>query len=222
MTLVAERVVESARDLHPAFDRKRNPDPVVLRALSRYVRELQGRVAAIDETALAVSTTESLPLATFEDGIALPPNRYILSVTAKDERSTDAAPWLNPVTLIPYAHRHDRGQPTAAAWVLGDVLYLRSPESMWKTQTEIGIAYIPVPEDLTSLSDEIPLPDQAENALVTTTALVMAKRGHNDPALPGIEVTAFIRDAERAENEYLHDVANRMTGVRFKTRETWP
>ena len=217
MPLLAERVIESARDRHSAFDRRRIPDPSALRFLSAYRKELAGKVAAIDETALAVEQTVAMPLAVFDSGITLTANRYVAGVVAKDNSST---PRYIPVDLIPWAHRNDINSPLAAAWEVNGVLFLRGPSTAWRNITQIGIMYVPsLTTDLAALSDSVGLPVESERVLIEQTALFMAKRGHNDPGLPPIPVNDFRRDAEKAENDYLDDVRNRNTGRHFRTRD---
>lgn len=215
--LSAERVIEAARDRHPAFDRSRTPDPSVLRFLSQYRKELAGRVAAIDETALVTSVTFSMPLSDHEAGITLPANRYIAGITAKDNNAT---PNYYPVDLIPWAHRNDINAPLSAAWEYGGKLYLRSPASAWRYITEIGVAIVPsMDTDLATLADDVGLPTEAERALTEACAFFMAKRGHNDPLLPPIDMQGFASAASNAESEYLHDVNNKNTGRTFRTRD---
>lgn len=217
MALLAERVIESARDRHAAFDRRRVPDPSALRFLSAYRKELAGKVAAIDETQLAVEQTEAMPLGDFDGGITLDANRYIAGVVARDN---SPAPRTIPIDLIPWAQRNDINSPLAAAWEVGGVLYLRGPETAWRFITEIGILMVPsLTTDLAALSDDVALPAEAEKALVENTAYFMAKRGHNDPNLPAISLAAFAEEAARAEASYLADVANRNTGRHFRTRD---
>lgn len=220
--LTAGRVIEAARDAHPAFDRKRSPDKIVLRFLASYQRELAGKVAAIDETLLVTDEIVLISAVDFEAGITLPANRYVAGVTAKDVRSTAASPQFTEVKLIPWAHRHDRNSPLAAAWQYGGKLYLRSPASAWANISEIGISLVAAPGDLDALADVLVLPDEAEKALRDNTALFLAKRGHTDPGLPAIPINDFRIDAERSELEYLRDVANRLTANTFRTRDVWP
>ncbi len=217
MPLLAERIIESARDRHSAFDRRRVPDPSALRFLSAYRKELAGKVGEIDETALAVEQTEAMPLGDFDSGITLEANRYVAGIMAKDNSAT--ARYL-PVDLIPWSHRNDINSPMAAAWEVNGVLYLRGPSATWRNITEIGIMLIPSMEtDLEALDDEVGLPVEAERALIENLALFMAKRGHNDPALPAIQLQLFREDAIKAEADYLRDVSNRSTGRHFRTRD---
>lgn len=217
MPLLAQRVIESARDRHSAFDPRRVPDPSALRFLSAYRKELAGKVAAIDETQLAVTQAVAMPLAVFDDGIALNANRYIAGIMAKDNQAT---PEYWPVDLIPWAQRNDINTPLAAAWEYGGKLYLRGPSTVWRNITELGIALVPsMDTDLAALTDDVGLPPEAERACVEAIAAYMAKRGHNDPALPAINLSLFTDEARKAEAEYLADVANRNTGRHFRTRD---
>jgi hypothetical protein len=220
VALLAERIIESARDRHAAFDRRRVPDPSALRFLSAYRKELAGKVAKIDETALVTTQAQAMPLVTFDSGITLTANRYIAGVTAKTNQTT---PQYWPVDLIPWAHRNDINSPLAAAWEYGGKLYLRPPATAWRDIVEIGIALVAtMATDLAALTDDVGLPPEAEKACVEATALFMAKRGHNDPTLPAISLASFNDEAIKAEGAYLEDVNNRNTGRHFRTRDVNP
>jgi len=219
MALLASRIIEGARDRHPAFDPRRTPDPSALRFLSSYRKELAGKVAAIDDMALVVTQAVSMPLGTFDDGITLTANRYVAGVTALDNKAT---PETHDIEVIPWAHRFDRNQPVNAAWEYGGKLFLRSPDTLWRDITELTISYVAsMTTDLATLADDVGLPAEAERACTEAVAQFMAKRGHADPALPPIDKSEFAREADKAEGSYLADVANRITGRRFRTRDVW-
>lgn len=217
--MTAGEVIESARDRHPAFARNRNPDAVVLRYVSDYARALHGKVAAIDEAALVTDgVTTPLPLDDHDAGIPLLPNRYVAGVAARLRSTPDHACTL-PVTLVPWANRLDHTNPSASAWVHGSVLSLRPPATRWRLVAEVIVSLVPVPVTLTSLADPLPLPDTASLALVEQTAFFMARRGHTNPALPGIDIAVFAAAASSAEAAYLADVANRLTVEPIQTRD---
>lgn len=215
-------VIERARDRHPAFDRNRNPDAVALRYLSDYVRELHGKVAKIDETALVTEHLVAMPLANHDAGIVLPANRYVAGLAATLVGHTAESPRVVPAALIPWAHRFDRNTPTAAGWLYMGRLFLRSPASHWRTVTQLGVGLVLTPVALVTLDDVLPLPDEASQASVERVALLLARRGHTDPSLPAIDITAFAAAADTAEAVYLADVANGVEANHFQTRDVWP
>lgn len=220
--MTAGDVLLAARDRHPAFDRHRTPDAVALRFLSDYARELHGKVAAIDESLLAEEgVTATLPLADHEAGIPLPANRYLAGVTGRMQGWSVDEPRTFPIVCIPWARRFDRDVPRGAAWEHGDVLYLRSPASLWRSVDQVAVSLVPIPQPLTDLNSALALPETARRACVEHTALAMARRGHTDPALPVIDVAGFITIARTAEADYLADVANRLTGIPSSVRDVW-
>lgn len=213
--ITAAQAIERARDRHQAFDRQRCPDALALRALSDYCRALHGKIIAIDDSAIALEQVTPLPLADFAAGVTLPPNRYLHDVTVI---ATDGTPW--PVDVIPYAARFDHQRGVGRyAWVIGGVLYLRGTAEAWNLFTELRVRYVPVPAELTTLNDALPVPDLALGACAAHLAYVFACRGHADPALPEIVLPSFEQKAERAEAEYLEDVANRRTARVIRTRD---
>lgn len=220
--LVAREVIDAARDRHPAFDRNRNPDKLVLRFLSSYATELHGKVVKLNETALLTELSVALPLADHEAGIPLPPHRYVAEIVARLNSSTTDDPQVMPVALIPWAHRFDRNRPIWAGWVVKGTLYLRSPASRWQTMNEIAVSLVPTPILSQTLDDPVALPDEAGRALIEHTAAFMARRGHSNPALPAIDLSACVLAATSAEEAYLADVANGVTSVNFQTRDVWP
>lgn len=212
-------VIDAARDRHSAFDRRRTPDGVLLRHLSAYVKHLHGRIAAVDPDVLHAEQVTALPLADHAAGITLPANRTVAAVAVGDkstpQRSFD-------IDLIPAKSKNDFNAPVYAAWQLGNKLYLRSPASLWTQGKDIAIAYVAIPVSFTKLEDDITtLPDTAEMALIESIALLLARRGHADPALPDIDVKEQIRIAADAEESFVKDIANRKVGRRFRTRDVW-
>jgi hypothetical protein len=216
MALLVGDVIDSARDRHVAFDRERCPQGMAIRMLSEYAIELHGKVMEIDEDVLRVEFSTNLPLAVFANGIALPANRTVVSVAAL---ATGANARTFPVDLIPAEQRFDYNTPAAAAWQIGDVLYLRGDAQQWLNVASIAIATVPIPAPLTRSTDALFLPDTAKRALAENVALAFALRGHSDEALPAIDTAAFAARAARAEESYLDEVRNRLTGRSFHTRD---
>jgi hypothetical protein len=218
VALPARRIIESARDRHPAFDHRRTPDPSALRFLSDYRKELAGRVAQINENLLAVEQTVAMPLVSFDAGITLNANRLIVGVVARD---TSVPPVTINLDLLPWAQRLDSNTPMAACWQVNGVLYLRSPANMWNNIVQIGILMVPVLGDLATMDDDTGLPVEAARALTENVAYYMAKRSHVDPAIPAIPLAQFYQDAKIAEQEFLFDIGNRQTTTHFRTRDVW-
>lgn len=218
MPLTAASVIDQARGVHRVFDVTRHPNKVVLQFLSRYAKELHGRVAAIDPEVSREITTATLPLADHAAGIALPENRLVVEVYGVDGNQLEA-----PIDLIPATHRNDRGVRWASAWQIGSTLFLMSPASGWQRLASIKVGLVATPSSLTSLASEIALPEAAENVLVEQTAAFMARRHamENDPKAPKLALSEFMQTAKDAEAAYLKDVTNRLSGQVVRTRDVY-
>lgn len=213
--LTADGVIQAARDLHPAFDDRRHPPAVALRALSRYQRTLHGRAAAIRAQAFTVSHTVDLPLADHAAGITLPdPWRAIDRVFCTSRLGREQV-----VDLVPEVRVNDANTPRLAAFTRGQVLYLARTASAWTDYRSVTVRYVPIPGELTALDDELILPDTAEAALVAHLAFRFAQRGHLDPALPPVPLDVFADEAQRAEAEFLADLGNANTAETWRVRD---
>lgn len=216
MTLVASDIIDQARGRSAAFDVSRHPNKVVLQFLSAKVRELQGKVTKIDPESVRSDITTALPLANHAAGIALGEQRMVVEVVALDSAGTEY-----PVTLLPATHRLDEATPIAAAWQLGQRLYLTSPASLWTRMVSLAIAVVPTSSTIAALATAIPLPDAAELALVEACAAFMAKRHPVDPKTPAVNVSLLVSEAKEAESHFLIDVANKLTGQVILTRDVY-
>jgi hypothetical protein len=221
MAIVTATVIDKARDRHAAFDRKRIPDRMARRFLSDFCRQLHGRIEALNPSALRVDLAVALPLADFDAGIALPAGaRFIAEIVAK-EPDTVANPRSYPVRLIPVEQRSAPNGPLAAAWQVGNTLYLRSPASLWRYIGSLAVAYVPFPVELADVNAVLPVPDAAELACVERVAEFMARRGSTDPSAPPIDLGGFTSVADRAELAYLDDVKNQLTGMVIVTADEY-
>lgn len=218
MSLTAGSIIDQARGVHRVFDLTRHPNKVVLQFLSRYAKELHGRIAAVDPDAVREDVVTNLPLADHAAGIALPENRMVVEATGVDARNTQY-----PIDVIPATHRNDRGIRWASAWQIGAVLYLMSPATAWSRITSIAVAIVPTPDSVTTLGSALALPDAAENVLVEQTAAFMARRHamEADPKAPRLDLSVFMGSAKDAEAAYLKDVVNRLSGQLVRTRDVY-
>lgn len=218
MTLVVGSITDAARDRHAAFDRNRNPAKMVRRFLAAYARELAGKIERVDETAFLTEDSFTLPLADFSAGFVLPAHRYLAGAVAtlSNGRGT------YPIDIIPWGQRDARNTKLASAWEVNGVLYLNGEASSWSNVDSVAVSYAPILGDLATEDDTLPLPDTCENALVENVALFMARRGHNDPRLPAIDVGMFASVAAAAEANFLSDVMNNVSGQHFRVADVWP
>lgn len=191
---------------------------MVRRFLSAYARELAGKIARVDETALLVEQATALPLADFSAGIPLPPHRALVGAVATLAGQNGTV----ELDLIPWAQRNARNTKLASAWEVNGALYLNGEASSWSNVVSVAVSYAPILAEFATDADPIGLPDTAEAALVETVAYFMARRGHSDPRLPAIDVGMFASVAAAAEGNFLADVMNNVGGQHFRVMDTWP
>lgn len=194
---VAE-LLDEARDFHPTFTRQNHPDPVVMRALSRYVRRLAAKITELDETALAEQATvdESTLLAavTGRTGIALAAHLIVLR-PIHAVREDDGV--RIPVDLVDLATRNQMRTGYPSVSLAGGKLYplnLMDPlgdsygEHGWEDYTGLEMLLVPLPDAFTGPTDTVTLPDTCRDAIVHNLALFMAGRSKaafaDLPALP--------------------------------------
>jgi hypothetical protein len=210
-------VIDEARGRHAAFDLTRHPSKVVLQYLSGYVRELQSKVARIDPDVLRTDIAPvALPLAVHANGIPLPENHMVVEAIA-----FNSAQQGFPIDIIPAAHRNDLRVRPASAWQVGNVLFLTSPATLWTRITSIAVATVATATALVTGLETITLPDAARLALVEKCAAFMARRLPVDPKAPLADARMFQSVADTAEESYLADVANNLTGKMFLTRDVY-
>lgn len=215
--LTARQIVNAARDRAASFDGKRHPDAAALRYLSAVQRDLHSKVLFLDPTLFQEEETYTLPLDDFDEGIQLPEHRSVEGVVVRGPASGSSPGRAARVELLPWGLRDAGGTSRLAAWVVGQRLYLRSPASLWDGGSEIAIATTAIPAELTTLDDELILPDTAELALTEALALFFARRDSQS----GLNISLYQIAAKDAEDSFLRDIANRLAGTSFRIRDTW-
>lgn len=216
MTLLAGDVIDAARDRHVAFDREWAPQGMMLRFLSQYVRRLHSLIAEIDEDVLRVETNTVLPLADFAAGIALPANRTIVGIVAQETGTNN--PRTIDIALVPANLRNDRNTPAAAAFQIGNKVYLRGKASDWTRYGSVAISTVPVIAGVVKSSDVIDLWTDPLEALADAVALAVARRGPREGA-PPITLGSFEKAAASSETAFLDEIRNRLTGRSYQTRD---
>lgn len=219
MPLLAGTVIDTARDRHAAFTKERHPNKAALRELSAYAKSLHGKILQIDPDVLRVDVVTALPLAVFDDGIALPANtQYVAEAVARFPATSSRTPF--PITIIDSAARNALNAPRGAAWQVGNVLYLRSPDTLWRDFDAIALAVVTLPGDLADLTDNLALPDAANFACIERLASFFAGREAEETESK-ISTQRFDAKAEKAETEYLNTVRAALTGKSFFTQDVW-
>jgi hypothetical protein len=224
MSRSVERIVASARDRHPAFDVRRHPSGPVYRFLADYVAELQAMIASLtlEGTTLELTIDATIPLADFEAGIDLGATRTVTEVVGVDP-TTKVPQRTYPIELISAETRLAPNAPRASAWVDGETLFLMGPESRWKDLGSISVKVLAEFGDadadaLARPRAVLPLPDQANRAVIENLALFMAKRA---PKSDGIDVQSFKQEARDAEERFGESLITRMQETTFTTVDTY-
>lgn len=184
MALVARDIIDAARDFHPGFHQHDFSSAMLLRQLYRIEKSLFEQVVKLDEEALATNKVVAKGLITAamrtESGVSLPPHYLVLSakVRYKDRDET------SQIEFIDY-RQTEAYFPSAS--IVGQRLH-PFPSEEWDSPAvkDVLVRYVPLPERYTALTDELAIPEAAEEALVQGLAAFMARRGNLAMELPGI------------------------------------
>lgn len=225
MARLVSSIINAARDRHVAFDKQRMPSGPLYRFLAQYVAKLSGKALLIDPEAGGVNVEQTVDLNVFDfdAGVVLDAGALVIEVVLNDP-ATSVPQRSYPIDLIDPALRFAPNGPRAAAWQIGNVLYLRGRYEDWSNYGSVTIrttAALPDEGMNEARAAVLALPDDAELACVEAVALFMAKRGHNDPKLPPIDLGAFAATAADAETAYLDLVRRRITGRSFFTADVY-
>lgn len=225
MARLVSGVIQSARDYHPAFDEQRNPKGGLYRYLANFCQEVQGKIMAIDPTYGGIEQTIvfSLPLLDFENGMALGPGRVVNDVILVN-KDTEPKRKTTPITLIDRSQRFTVNMPYAVAWQEGENLYLRGPEENYTNYGSVEVQVVQnfTDDDILALQNRaavLPLPDAAASMVTDALALFMARRGHNDPNIPPIDLPDFIRRYQDSAAAFYDAVAQRLVGRTYITSD---
>lgn len=224
MSRLVSGVIASARDRHAAFDRQRTPNGLLYRFLVDYCQEVVGRVMALDPTYGGIEETivYALPLADFDNGMALGPGRIVNDIVAV--QAIDTRREFIKIPLIDRAQRFAVNGPAMAAWQEGINLYLRAPDTRWTAYSSIEVQVVQnfTDADVASLQSPaaiLPLPDAASKMVADALAYFMARRGHADPKLPPIDTDRYERDLEKSEAAFYQAIVQRNVGRVFFTAD---
>ncbi len=221
MPTTAATVIDAARDKHSAFDKEHHPNKGALRHLSQFVKRAHGQLTQMDPSLVTVNVTTTLPLVDHGAGIALPTGTRMVEEIIATYSATNAQP-RDPyrVRLIDFVQRFAPNAPRGAAWQQGQVLYLRSPASIWQSFASVTVTLATMPTDLAELGDTLALPDTAQEWCIEEVAYYFAKREvqENDTK---ISLDAFRICRDEARDGFLADIANSQQGRMMFTEDVW-
>lgn len=206
--------INSARDLHPAFDKRSTPDVVALRHLALYQQDLLAKIAETKLDRLHVSQTIPLPLAHFDDGAQIDP--YLRVHGGKVLWNTTTFPTLQPAPLeiVEYPLRLDYVLDTSkpAAYIEAGVLKLLGVAQDWTDFATIVLDLFPQGPEVIGIDDQMLLPGSPMRACVASLGLFMGGRAI-PPVTPAVDAGA--------QDSYIDEVTERRRAVVGTIRETW-
>jgi hypothetical protein len=218
-TLVVGDVLNAARDCSPQFDTRRHPDRVLLRFLSRYQRDLVDRLVRLDPSQLVMTEDYSLPLPSFDAGIAIPAYHYPFGAEV-----LSAHPGAHPVP-IPLVNWADHARNRHAVYLLSGVLFLCGKVHDWERFVTLRWIYVPEVADLDTSSQGAmtqvltALPDSAEPPLVAFLAMRMAMRGGVDSGQTPADPASLGGDWKFEENRFFDAIGRNTQAVSSVMRE---
>lgn len=204
MAFTAADVLDGARDFHPSFDPKTQPDTVLLRAVERAARVLAARVAMIRPEAMTwTSTTTALPMADFSAGIAIPAHLLLPQVTALRVGGTSPQDDA-PIPVVNTNQRARYGQPWPSAFVLSGRLYLAATAADWRPYASITARTLAIPS-VSTAATTLPFENDALAVLQLKLAAFMATRrvGMSDAPPVGM----WQAESNEAETVYLNTLS---------------
>ena len=221
-TLVVGDLISRARSRHPTFDDRRHPDPVLLEALSDYQGDLVAEIITKDPSVLVNNFTQALPLAVFENGIAIPAYKYPFGVQATRTFGSNTKTY--PIDLVNWG---ESAHYKHAAYLLNGILFLCGKSRDWEHEDSIIFLYVPEVADLaTDTRDALTqvltnLPDSARSTVIAFLAAEMASRGGAGPGQTPPDAASFAARWTLAEQKFLTEIGRKQTAVVGRVRDVF-
>ena len=211
-TTTAQQVITEARDHHPSFEKRAQPNGTLLRLLSSYQREITAKIARVNPALVSSPVTCTLPLADFDDGITLPSHSYLLpGVEARLASDTDV---VETVELVNVTLRKEGSQMFGRyVYLQGNKLFLSGRAENWGSYASLTLQMVLVPKELTRLDDVLVLPDWGMDAYVGSLVTKMAVRSGLDGTL--------LSQARDMEQQFLDTVAQQKGAETSHTRDVF-
>lgn len=218
MATTAEEIIEQARDYHALFSPQNVPAMGALKALARLESELAGTVVQEYPEALA-QWYEILTLpADWEDGILLPESLVVISADIiYDERD----PVRMEVSIVPPQQSLTQPHLYPSVYVMNGRLFLTDLRQWygdkhgWEDLITLRLLHVPEIADLTTMSQEITLPDTAVPALVSNLATWMADR-------MGVGLPRLQASADRTAQGWVNQMINQTQSSRWMVEVVEP
>ena len=175
MPFAGEAVIAEARLRHPTFDPVSIPQHVALSLLNGIAGRLHGELLEVDPSLLVAQTTTMLPLATFEQGIALPPMALLLEAFAITTDVGGVIGRSDPVTIINYQQRYESGV-WPALYCVSDTVFLKGIAAEWAGYDRVSVVYVPVYAPVNTVREFFPLPDRCLLSCIEGLAALLGMR----------------------------------------------
>lgn len=186
MPITAQSVLDHARDLHPVLAPVHTPEPLAWRQLSRQQEDLWQDITRIVPALFAQQATMAFPVpAGFAAGwplaTVIPDGQY------KDILDLEVV-WPNPrrkptrVTFVPFEQR-DLHHRLPAVTLRDGTLYPLGSENDWQSVQSLTLTYTPLPQDITTGSSVLQLPDDCRECMASMLAAFFARRLVGVPAV---------------------------------------
>ncbi len=206
-SLVAADLILSARDEHPLFDKRRHPDLVLQRALSRYQRRLIPQISRVNTKFMVTELETALPLADFDAGITLPDYSYPVNAEVQTPGSVQGENRKFTADII---SREARFRYDLAVYVWNNTLYLTGQAADWQGFTFVRFYYVAEVDPLTTLTGAtgtLVVPNAAEPCLVAYLCHFMAKRTQKTEDVEAPDRRAFRGEWKDAETDFLDQMS---------------
>ena len=212
--MTVQDVLEQAREQRAEWTPETHPNSLLIRYLSRYQRELLGRIMLRNPHAVTATEQIALPLADFDAGETLPDFQRVLGGTVYLSGNVTSPTY--PLTLVPWSQRLEPAL-RPAAYLEGFTLHLCGREADWAGYDRVDVSYVPLATQLTAMGDVLTVPDVAESAVVEAVAAFLAVRTSDMSAGEKLERRRY---AAACETELLDQLAQREARVSV-TLERW-
>lgn len=208
MATSARTIVEEARGFHPAFTYKAIPDIVALEEVSRLEQEMADEIVEESGETLAEWQEVAWPADALTAGIPLPPHLLLSGAriwfTGLDPEDSATVQIISPQQAQSLPHMFP------SAYVIGDRLrltdwrYWFGDRHGWEDVARIDILVVPEIAPLTTLGQNITLPDSVRPTLVRGLAMFMADR-------TGVSLPRLAQSYDRAREAFFRAIIGKGT-----------
>lgn len=211
--LIPDDVIDQARDQHPKFNPEQHTNRILKRELSRYQRELVGKMVIARKQDLRVTESVAFPLGVFVDGHTIVSE--LLLVLGGDVFNDAAGVVRSPLFIVPWTNRFDTIPWPAVTWD-GQVIHFLGIEKDWATVASVKLEIVTTPATISDPTVASVLPDLAEQTVTGRLAYFMARRDSE------VDPSAFRVDWMQAEKDFLRLQSSKNRSTRARVREVYP